>query len=420
MINTITGNNKKYWFVMEPFVFVSIKNNTIFFYNTLDGFNIESSDVDVFHLFTVLVNKKKSILLLDEVLLKKENIVDLISVLRENFMADIIDISLTKDHPFQFTPILNLQNSVERLKSDKNRSVGENLLEHLHEVTLFLKNVSDFPNKDYPVTTKECLIKNVNHDDLLSLDLIKELLNQLVSKKDLRINIIIKNLIDYSEWFKLLYFLNTLPFKKRYSFQLNNINSMNNLYHLIDGRSKINYIMDFSNPDDIDCLLSLNKRQIYDDRNEFSFLVDSERSLEKIEDYIDKQDDFKYHIIPVYNGGNINFFENNVYMDKDDILESPISMRQIFINQTINIESFGKMSIVPGGNVFTNIFHTRIGNIKKKSVLEMIYSEMNTGISWFNTRKSFPCNECLYQWLCATPSVYESIFNKVNLCHVNL
>ena len=49
---------------------------------------------------------------------------------------------------------------------------------------------------------------------------------------------------------------------------------------------------------------------------------------------------------------------------------------------------------------------------------EIISKEIAEGQSWLRIRNQFPCNACNYQWLCPSPSDYETAIGRPNLCHV--
>ncbi|MBS5908304.1 MAG: TIGR04150 pseudo-rSAM protein [Dysgonomonas mossii] len=409
------NGDRKYWFVIEPYVYLSLKNNIIFLYNTLDGAYLKSSDTKIIHFFESQVTDYKSPNLLSGSQLKDKKLFDFISELRQRFMADIIETTLTNGSPLQFTPILNIQNSKNRFISDPNRTIGENLLIHLHEVSFFLKDISHFSNKCYPISSTEVDPYTTYPKYSLDLRLIQLFLEQIKIKEDLTVNIIIKNPSEYKEWSNLIAYLNKLPFKKRYIIHIDNLYINNDFDTVIDDRSIVNYVIDLSNP----CtLVKLSSIKNINNKNEYSFLAYREDDIIQIEHFIDKYKDTKYHVIPIYNNLNIDFFRENVYLTEDDILESPISMKQIFINQSINIESFGRLSVVPNGDVYSNIFHKAIGNVKKDTILGIINYEMNHGTSWLSVRDDFPCNECHFQWLCPTPSIYELILKKINLCDI--
>jgi len=44
--------------------------------------------------------------------------------------------------------------------------------------------------------------------------------------------------------------------------------------------------------------------------------------------------------------------------------------------------------------------------------------EMLDNTAWRKIRNDYPCCDCIYQWLCPSPSNYELAIGKPNLCHV--
>lgn len=126
----------------------------------------------------------------------------------------------------------------------------------------------------------------------------------------------------------------------------------------------------------------------------------------------------KYNFRPKYTGNNINFFEENIYLTKDDILSTSISIKDIFSNQSINIYDFGKINIMPNGDAYANINHPSLGNIYTHSIHEIVSKEIEEGKSWFRVRNQEPCCNCIYQWLCPSPSNLEIEIGRPNLCHV--
>ena len=51
---------------------------------------------------------------------------------------------------------------------------------------------------------------------------------------------------------------------------------------------------------------------------------------------------------------------------------------------------------------------------------KLIQKEIEEGKSWLRVRNQEPCNACIYQWLCPSPSDYEIMIGQTNLCHVNI
>ena len=94
-----------------------------------------------------------------------------------------------------------------------------------------------------------------------------------------------------------------------------------------------------------------------------------------------------------------------------------MSKREIFAHQALNTNYFGKLTISSDGNVYSNINGKPLGTIND-DVKQLILHEMENGSYWLKIRDMEPCCNCVYQWLCPSPSDYELQIGKPNLCHV--
>ena len=112
------------------------------------------------------------------------------------------------------------------------------------------------------------------------------------------------------------------------------------------------------------------------------------------------------------------FSGGNVFLTKEDILSAPMTIKDLFSCQAMNIYDFGKINIMPNGDAYANLNHPSLGNIYKCSLYEITQKEVEEGISWFRIRNQKPCTDCVYQWLCPTPSNYEIIIDRSNICHM--
>ena len=77
------------------------------------------------------------------------------------------------------------------------------------------------------------------------------------------------------------------------------------------------------------------------------------------------------------------------------------------------------MTIFPNGNVYADVNEPPLGTVDD-SPLSIVYKEISEGKSWLRIRKQAPCNGCVYQWLCPSPSNYETIIGQQNLCHLKV
>jgi pseudo-rSAM protein len=127
-------------------------------------------------------------------------------------------------------------------------------------------------------------------------------------------------------------------------------------------------------------------------------------------------DENRFTTEPFYTGANLDFFEQYVFMNEDDIFEDPISLRTIFANKILNSNFFGHLYINCNGDVKSNPnSKTLLGNISKDTVYQLISNELIHNYSWKRTRTKSPCNTCVYQYLCPPPSNYEYALKRNNL-----
>ena len=126
----------------------------------------------------------------------------------------------------------------------------------------------------------------------------------------------------------------------------------------------------------------------------------------------------KYRLKPVYTGSNIRFFEENVFLSKEDILSVHQTVKDIFSHQAINVYDYGKINIISNGDVYANLNHEVLGNIYVDNIYEIVQKEVSKGESWFRIRDQAPCSNCVYQWICPSPSDYEILIGRPNLCSV--
>jgi pseudo-rSAM protein len=228
---------------------------------------------------------------------------------------------------------------------------------------------------------------------------------------------------------------------------LSNINLVGNPFLYPDFEKCLNHIADFS----IQCTVHVmiqdfldNMQKMkeinYPDKMQFKILVDhvfdisqlqdisvpfsimvfvfSEESYSQIFNFFESfSTDHNVQIVPLYNGKNLDFFESNVFVEQEDLENIDLTKDEIFIRQALNIGDFGKLTVMPDANIYANVNDSLLGSIDD-SPYSIVYKEFTEGKSWFRLRDEEPCNNCVYQWLCSSPSNYEIAIGRPNLCHV--
>lgn len=375
-----------YWFKIEPYVHISIVNSNVLLYNTFDGSFIESKDIEIVKLLKeTLLKENCGVVLLTAERYNLDNIRKFIMELRAKYMGDIIDIELSKSKPVQIMPFTSLVNTQELFKK-QNFPTGKKILEYLSEISIYV---------DY----------NTNIMDLNSF---------LKSLPNISTVNIIGNLKDVANYKELLLVLDQFPSLKKITCNYSNVISLqpefvNNFSYSI----LINYPIDISK-------WNYSRRLLLNQSIPFEciFEVISMDNYSQINKFIEEFGIEKHQLKPVYTGDNIDFFKENVFLTKDDILSTPLSISDFFINQSMNIFDFGKIAIMSNGDIYANVNYPILGNIHTHSIYEIISKELEEGRSWLRIRNQAPCNTCLYQWFCPSPSNYEIAIGRPNLCHV--
>jgi len=375
-----------YWFTIEPYVFAGTTSKCVLLYNTLDGVTIESDKIEVIELLQELSNEDNcGVVLLTNTRYKQKVVTGFISELREKYMGDVIDVSLSKGKPVQLLPYFNFPNK-QGIYKKHNFSPLKNVLENLSEISIHVDSTTIVTKlipflHSIPGSPTFNIIGNIddaqNYRELLSF------FEQHLSPKNM-----------------LCSYQNVIPLQPTFD---------NNFSY----RIAVNFPIDVQQWNRSRQLLLNQTLQV-----EYIFDVTSDDDCQYAECLVEQYQIKKYRLNPVYTGDNIRFFEENVFLTKEDILATPMSIKDFFSRQAMNIYDFGKINIMPNGDAYANLNHPVLGNIYTDNIYEIIQKEIDEGQSWFRIRNEAPCTDCVYQWLCPPPSNYEIAIGRPNLCHV--
>jgi pseudo-rSAM protein len=289
-------------------------------------------------------------------------------------------------------PILKFQPNLTDIAGFNN--LNENILLNLHDLFISL------------------IDKNSNtHLNWIQL---KKLLSSLSSQK---IYLIGKELILFQNAIKLLQFL----VKKKISFSIQlEINSeIDNI---------INYIQELKLEFHFEYKIILSKKYTLDQIKkiiskfqQLSCSIKWEIKISSIEDYRHYESIFKELNIdsvffsPVYNTKNNDFFNEYILLNENDLQNYQISKKEIFKHQILNTNYFGKLYVDAFGKIYAHSKFDSIGTIDE-DIRSIIYKELTSGNSWLKVRNQAPCNNCIYQWICPSPSDLELELKQNKLC----
>jgi pseudo-rSAM protein len=377
-----------YWFTTEPYVYVGLTKKHVLLYNTLDGVTIESDKSEVIELIQETLQKENyGVVLLSEKRLQNKSVHAFITELREKYMGDIINVTLSKGKPIQLTPFFNFSDADKfKIYKKHNFSSYKNILKNLSEISIHVDS-------------------DTNTRTLISF--LQSVPEQLTFN-------IIGNLEKLTNYKELLSFLDQCSSPKNISCSYKSVIPLQPTFE-----------NDFMYRIEVDFPIhsqfwdtSIQILRIQTLPFEYVFKVSSLSDYQKSEQLIEQFRIEKYQFKPVFTGDNMHFFKGNVFLSKEDILSTHISIKNIFANQSINIFDFGKINIMPNGDVFSNLNHPPLGNINTSSIYDLVRKEIFEGKSWLRIRNQAPCNKCVYQWLCPSPSDYEIAIGRPNLCKI--
>lgn len=410
--------NYTHWFYLESYTFLFYSKNQYVIYNTLNSTYIDCSlyGKTINTVLSILHNTNKTYCVgIYEYQLRDSQFTEFIKKIRNTFSGDIIK-NIRGIPPFISKPILRILHHPNNPKTKEYNLLGENALFHLHEVTFYLENQGFDLNPMYKDCYKQFLYPTYTEKQKLSHAKYLEIIEQLSICQIDKINIIPatiekKELFSYLLSLSRQYSIKTqiiLPYKKYNKEDLKQllINpqfSIMIMVHLpVDYEELNSYINLFNEYNITWSLIASNK-------NDVIFL--SKNNLGKFTniDYI-----------PWYTGDNMDFFKEYIYNDFKDIIEQKNTKQHIFRKQILNDNLFGKLTIFPTGEVYSNVNFPTIGNIQDQKLSEIVYSEIENYFKpWFFTRDYVSCKNCVNKYLCPSISNYVIVANEYNICYLN-
>ncbi len=402
---------KKYWLVLYPDSFLWMKNGNGIIYNSKNfkHFTFCLAD-DINKLCYTLIDMDSLYSAeLSETMFCDKQIKRWVDKITNIGAGELIEQNGKKKKLISYYPLLTIQKNVDNILWKDGLSLGGEIVKNLDELIFYLNgspNGSEqfFKQIYYPLqSTKsldfepvDSLVKKCDNGQLKQITFIGDLFNykdfdklqKWILNSDLSIHLVLS-----AEDIDEIYLIGIEKFdSERISISIvaKNYSTFQNKY---------DWIKNFSN--------KLN----------WEFLVTSIDQFELIRSIIEEKNLINFKIIPIFSRNNKEFFEENVYLTIEEFNDIALSRREVFMNMTINSHNFGKLTIMPNKKVYANVNEAPLGNIETP-IYDIIFKEMTEGYSWFRVRDAEPCCNCVYQWLCPSPSNYEQVIGKPNLCHV--
>lgn len=405
-----------YIFYLESFTFIWSDKSKVLIYNSLSK---EKALIATSHRLSKIVS---ALLIVDNMYritmteeeIDSPDVCEFIRKVREIYAGDILNYSEVKILPVIFPPILNFQKDKYRIKEDDFVFLGDTILKHLQEVNIHVDSECNNNCINCETVYKQHCSCTKSISELTSQEVV-EFINKLSFTSIARLNIIGTKMLENNKFEIIKNYCNKLNLKTLFHIHYLNIQE-NNVAKLKD--VDIEVVISFPIQKE-----AFNKLQLsfieYGINVSYSFLITSESEYEISEKITHTLKLKNVSTYPIYNGENIDFFKEFVFMTEKDLFDQTLGKRQIFAHQICNENDFGNLTVMPNGQIYANLYHENIGHIKD-DLKEVIYKEITENRSWRRVRDMKPCNNCVYQWLCPSPNNYELAIGKPNLCHLQL
>lgn len=407
--------NKSYWLYIAPHVYCCIKERQALLYNTQTGERIETDRPEILALLESLHEKKNlGAICFNGKGLHSSSYREFIAEFCKKGMGNLVDMAQMPDKPVQMMPILNLQRDTEKLRRQEDRSIGEDILRYLLQLNIYIhtgcKQGCAHCNK-YFRQSLCCTASSGKGENVLDISVLQDLLAQIQYGTVGQLNLLGGNLFEY-------------PYYNDLTGLLANFSGQTHLWnHYTVYSCCKTYSSDFIQ--DIVVTFPVEDHQwdhcmtlLGDSRNQFHFYITNMEEYENAGNLIERYGIKCYWIHPVYTGGNDPFFKEHIFIGRDDIFSKKIPFRHIFAHQKLNTNFFGSLTISADGEIYGNVNTPSLGNIRDNPLLDTVNKEMTVNTSWQKIRDTRPCIDCLYQYLCPSPSSHELVMGRMNLCNI--
>lgn len=298
-------------------------------------------------------------------------------------------------------PLLNIQRDVERLRRDKERGIGENVLSYLSTLRILVGG----PCCDKPYYKQ--ILYPICSDEVLTAERIVRFLDAACTPSLQRIDIVVSEssepavapLADALAAHKektVFHFLLAGPAENM------TVPSM-----LVESGYSVRLICEASGR-------PIEKQMFGVTGIGWDFIVRSPQEYDVWNRIITDCNPADYTFRPVYDD-NPEFFDRNVFLDETDLRELRLSRREVFAHQAINTEAFGRLIVMPDGQVYSDVTAEALGTIED-SIYDLIIRALEANYAWRKVRDSKRCRNCIYRWLCPSPSPYERAAGRETIC----
>lgn len=397
---------KKYWLVLSPDTFMWLKGEEGLLYHAVSHAQVSFKNVGAVQLLAESINDIDNLyrVELTEETLQQPEVNEWIRQVVDKECGKLVENDGVNIRPVSLKPVLKLQDGVQYYEWLHQQGIDGNVIHNLHNMVFYLNGSAsgdEWLHKQliYPSTTETVadwtqivqFARNARQSPCLSeISLVGNLfaIPQLAEKVET-----LQTICPVMLYTTIEDALQALPQVKEWA-----------------DKQAIRILVK-----DYEALKTLLDANDWSADLQFTLIITSMQTYQAATEIVEAYSLEHAELIPAFTGVNRSFFEENLYMDEEELAEFALSKREIFIRQTLNITDFGKLYIEPDGKVYANLNDKSIG-MMDDSPHDLVYRELTEGNAWLHIRNEEPCRECVYQWLCPSPSNYERVIGKPNLC----
>jgi len=418
--------DKSYWFYLESFVYAVIKGRDLLLYNSLTGKFLSYMDRPRLVEFLLDLDRKENLYVLkvSREFLRDNGLEGFMGDIKDYFMGDLIDVSLTPKKPFIMPPHLDNREEGGQRPRRIIRNVSGDSLFSINELTFFVtsrceKNCTacDSAGKQFLWCTgeKESSELDPVSGPMLELTEIKEILDQTKGCPIKTVNIIGGDLTRYPHLNRLVDLL-CPSFNVNYYFHFSHLkNGFPDAVTSGCSQSKVTLLVDCSTlalPCDLNHLKHLQPDKIV-------FLIQRDEEIPILEELIENLKTGNIAVQPYFNGHNLDFFKANVFSDQESLIETILDIGTIKARRSYNTLSYGKMFIRSDKKIYSDLNGKPLGRLGEISMETAVVSELSEHGNWLKVRRDVvPCKDCLLDSICPPLSNLETVSGINNSCNI--
>lgn len=394
------------------YVFINRVDDGILIFNTINKSILVVDSKRIYNLFAniELNDTSKYYIEFSDELFEDDIFNSFLNELEEKNMGELLSVNINYI-PISFSPLISvgkhgykvvyelLNSGVndKNYRKEKSNVLGRKMLNNLKEISVYTNSTSSQYIR-YANCHKFYYFPIIGKNECVNLSSLLNFIDYNYQYK-IRINFIIG---DFSD--DIIKNINTFISYSNTRFDI----FIYTLYSNIDSVTRINissekillWVLPFS---DLEITSSYKFIGIFSNDSEL--------------DYYEKNDHYFLYYYPCFTGNNEEYCFDKLKFNLEDILEQDLGETDIFSRKLINSNFYGKIFILPNGEIHTNLNNNSLGNINFDNLKELILKEMTDAKNWFLTRNNVsPCSNCKFNILCPPIGYIELHMGRFNFC----